>query len=83
MNFHMDLENKLEENPKHCVNFAKTYVNNLDTHQKKLRSYVVEINSMLIRIFMKPLLRNLNLKTKLIELNFKIIMLNISTNKIW
>ena len=32
MNFRTDLENKLEESPKHYDNFEKTFANVLDAH---------------------------------------------------
>ena len=35
INFHMDLQNKLEECPKHYENFVKIFVNVLDAHAPK------------------------------------------------
>ena len=82
--FRMDQENKLEGCPKHYENFEKTFVNyQMLIRQGKPRFYAVIINPMLIRIFVKPLRNALNLKTRQIELNFKMILLNIRNNTIW
>ena len=54
--FCMDVENKLEEYPKHYKNSEKTFVKFLDAHApRKTKVYVVIKNHMLIRIFVKLL----------------------------
>ena len=52
----MDLENKLEECPKHCENFEKPFANVSDAHgPRKTKVLRGNQNYMLIRIFVKLL----------------------------
>ena len=54
--FHTDFQSKLEEGPKVYQNFEETFVRVLDAHgPKKLRFYMVIINLMLTKLFVKAL----------------------------
>ena len=73
MNFHKDLENKLEECPKHYENFEKTFVNVLDVHAprktKVLRgNHKPHVDKNLRKVIMKrSKLKNKANRTKLQE----------------
>ena len=84
MNFRKDLENKLEECPKHYEDFGKTFVNVLNAHAPR-KTKIIRGNHKphVDKNLCKAIMSALNLKTKQIELNFKKILLNIRNNKIW
>ena len=84
----MDLENKC---PKHYENFEKTFANVLEAHAPRktkvlpgiLKPHVGKNLREAIMKRSKFKLKNKANRTKQIELNFKMILLNIKNNEIW
>ena len=79
----MDQENKLEECPKHYKNFEKTFSNVLDAHAPRITKVLRSDHKPHVdKNLRKAIMKRSKLKTKQIELNFKMISLNIRNNKI-
>ena len=81
ISFPMDLENKLEECPKHYQNFEKTFVNVLDAHAARKTNVLRSNHKSHVDKNLRKAIIKLNLKTKQIELNFKMILLNIRKHR--
>ena len=82
--FCMDLENKLEECPKHLENVEKTFANVLDAHAPRKNKILRGNQKPHVDKNLRKAIRSApNLKIKQIELNFKMILLSIRNNEIW